>query len=379
MAKIAVNTQHLLKDKLEGIGWFAHETLIRIVRDHPEHEFVFIFDRPWDESFIYAKNVTPVKTFVPSRHPLLWIWHYELDIPAILKKYKPDVFFSPDGWMSLRTKIPTINVIHDINFIHRPADFPFLVKKYYNWFFPRFAKKAARLITVSEFSKNDIKTTFNIPAEKVDVAHNGCNVSYTGLSDDVKAEVRNKFTNGHPYFVYVGSRNPRKNIAGLLHAFEQFKEADKSNYKLVFVGDPMWGKSYLSSQINQMKFKDHLVFTGRLSIEVLQLVMASADALTLVSFSEGFGIPVIEAMYCDVPVICSNVASLPEVAGDAAIYVNPNSVIEIAKALTQVANYPDLRKSMIIKGREQRQKFSWDNTARLVWASIEKVLEQGIP
>ena len=374
MAKIAVNTQHLLKDKLEGIGWFAHETLSRITRAHPEHEFLFIFDRAWDESFIYADNVIPVKTIVPSRHPFLWVWHYEVDIPAILKKHKPDLFFSPDGWIPLRTSVPTIDVIHDINFIHRPSDFPFWVQRYYNRFFPRFAQKATRLITVSEFSKKDIVDTFQVPAEKVDVAYNGCNDSYIGLTDDVKIEVRNKFTNGNPYFIYVGSRNPRKNIAGLLDAFEEFKEGDTQNYKLVFVGDPMWGKSYLSSRIDRMKFKDDLVFTGRLSIEVLQLVLASADALTLVSFSEGFGIPVIEAMYCDVAVICSKVASLPEVAGNAAIFVNPYSVAEIANAMKQIADYPELRKSMVIKGRVQREKFSWDNTAKVVWESIEKVL-----
>lgn len=376
MAKIAVNTQHLLKDELEGIGWFSHETLSRIVHDHPEHEFLFIFDRPWDESFIYAKNVTPIKTIVPSRHPFLWIWHYEVDIPAILKKYKPDLFFSPDGWMSLRTSVPTIDVIHDINFIHRPSDFPLWVRKYYNHFFPLFAQKSVRLITVSEFSKKDLVDTFHLPAEKVDVAHNGCNALYTGLTEDVKIEVRNKFTNGSPFFIYVGSRNPRKNIAGLLDAFEEFKEEDTQNYKLVFVGDPMWGKSYLSGRIDRMKYKDDLVFTGRLSTEVLQLVLASADALILVSFLEGFGIPVIEAMYCDVPVICSKVASLPEVAGDAAIFVNPYSVVEITKAMKQIADYPELRKSMVNKGRLQREKYSWDNTAKLVWASIEKVLCQ---
>ena len=376
MAKIAVNTQHLLKDKMEGIGWFAHETLSRITRNHPEHEFLFIFDRSWDETFIYAENVTPVKTFVPSRHPLLWFWHYEVDIPGILKKHKPDLFFSPDGWISLKTLVPTVDVIHDINFIHRPSDFPFWVKKYYNRYFPRFAQKATRLITVSEFSKQDIIETLNVPADKVDVAYNGCNSSYTGLTDDVKQEVRNKFSEGCPYFVYVGSRNPRKNIAGLLDAFEQFKETDEQNYKLVFVGDPMWSKSYLSGRVERMKYKNDLVFTGRLSTEVLQLILASADALTLVSFSEGFGIPVIEAMYCDIPVICSKVASLPEVAGDAALFVNPYSVDEICNAMKKIASYPELRKSMVIKGRQQREKFSWDNTALKVWESIEKVLEK---
>jgi glycosyltransferase involved in cell wall biosynthesis len=373
--RIAVNTQHLLKDKLEGIGWFAHETLSRIVRDHPEHEFLFIFDRAWDPMFIYGKNVVPVRTLVPSRHPFLWFWHYEIDIPRILRKFKPDLFLSPDGWMSLRTKVPTVDVIHDINFVHRPNDFPYWYRKYYNFFFPKYAHKAKRIITVSEYSKNDIETTYQLDPLKIDVSYNGCNPSFTGLSIDMKREVCQKFTGGSPYFIFVGSRNPRKNIDGLLDAFEKFKATDTGNHKLVFVGQPMFRKSYMGDKIERMKYKDDLVFTGRLSTEVLQLVLASAEALMLVSFSEGFGIPVIEAMYCDVPVICSKVASLPEVAGEAALYVNPNSTDEIANAMKQLALHPDLRKSLVLKGHLQREKFSWDNTAKLVWQSIEKAMQ----
>ncbi len=373
--RIAVNTQHLLKDRLEGIGWFAHETLSRIVRDHPEHEFIFIFDRQWDQSFVYGKNVKAVSTFIPSRHPFLWFWHYEIDMPRILRKYRPDVFLSPDGWMSLRTKVPTVDVIHDINFAHRPADFPYFYRKYYNYFFPRYAKKAKRVITVSEFSKADMVRTYALNPEKIDVAYNGCNALYSPLSHEVQTEIRKRYTNGKPYFIYVGSRNPRKNIAGLLAAFEQFKAKDNNGVKLLFVGEPMWGSSYLNEQIAQMHHADDLVFTGRLSTEVLQMVLASAEALMLVSFNEGFGIPVVEAMHCDVPVICSKVASLPEVAGDAVLYVDPNNIESIAKAMQQIIAFPDLRKSLVMKGRLQREKFNWDLTAKKVWESIEKALQ----
>lgn len=373
--KIAVNTQHLLKDRLEGIGWFAHEILSRIVRNHPEHEFLFIFDRRWDKSFIYGKNVKAVRTLLPSRHPVLWYWHYEIDMPLILRKFRPDVFLSPDGWMSLRTKVPTVDVIHDINFAHRPTDFPYLYRKYYNYFFPQYAKKAKRLITVSEFSKADMISTYGLSSEKIDVAYNGCNALYTPLSLEVQAEIRKRYTNGKPYFIYVGSRNPRKNIAGLLAAFDRFKANNESEVKLLFVGEPMWGNSYLNEQIAQMTFADDLVFAGRLSTEVLQMVLASAEALLLVSFNEGFGIPVVEAMYCDVPVVCSKVASLPEVAGDAALYVDPRSVESIANAMKLIITIPDLREKLVANGRIQREKFNWELTAQKVWESIEKVVQ----
>jgi len=194
------------------------------------------------------------------------------------------------------------------------------------------------------------------------------------LAIEIKNEIKHKFTNGCPYFIYVGSRIPRKNISGLLSAFELFKEDDDKYFKLLFVGEPMWNTSYLSEKLNSMKFKNDVVFAGRLSTEALQMVMGSAEALVLVSFYEGFGIPLIEAMYCDVPVICSNITSLPEVAGDAALFVNPNSVPEMANAMKQIAIHPELRKSLIIRGRKQRNKFRWENTAREVWASIEKAI-----
>jgi glycosyltransferase involved in cell wall biosynthesis len=370
--RIAVNTQHLLKDKLEGIGWFAHETLSRITRNHPEHEFLFIFDRPWDKSFIYAENIVPVATKIPSRHPFLWYWHYEKDIPKILDIYKPDVFFSPDGWMSLKTDVPTVDVIHDINFMHRPKDFPWLYLKYYRKYFPLYAQKAKRIVTVSEFSKADIIYTFEVNPGKIDVAYNGCSELFTGVSKEVKATIQSKFAGGMPYFIYVGSLNPRKNIIGILDAFELFKKQTQSGHKLLLVGQHMWSASDIKNKLADMQFRSDVVFTNRLSAEVLQMVMASAEALVMVSFLEGFGIPVIEAMYCDIPVICSNVTSLPEIAGDAALLVNPANQLSIARAFEKIALNTDLRDELIEKGRVQRKKFSWDKTSETVWKAIEK-------
>lgn len=370
--KIAVNTQHLLKDKLEGIGWFAHETLKRITSQHPEHEFLFIFDRPWDSSFIYSNNITPVKTLIPSRHPVLWKWHYDMDTRNLLKKHQPDVYFSPDGWMPTQANCPVVDVIHDINFIHRPEDFPFLVRKYYRHYFPKFAQNATRIVTVSEYSKNDIAINLNVSPKKIDVAYNGCNPFYRPVSIDIQREIRAKFTQGDPFFIYIGSRNPRKNIDGLLKAFDHFKKNDHRQFKLLFVGEPMWKKSYLNNTILGMAHSDQLVFTGRLSTEALHMVLGSAEALVLPSFSEGFGIPIIEAMYCDVPVICSNTTSMPEVAGDAALFTDPHNPETIANAMSSIATDKNTKMQLVEKGRIQREKFSWDQTAENVWNSILK-------
>ena len=113
--KIAVNTRLLLKDKLEGIGWFSYESLKRICIAHPEHEFVFIFDRPYSEEFIFADNVTPVVVGPPARHPFLYILWFEISVAKVLRKHNVDVFLSTDGYLSLSTKVPSIAVLHDLN------------------------------------------------------------------------------------------------------------------------------------------------------------------------------------------------------------------------------------------------------------------------
>ena len=129
---IAVNTRLLLPEKLEGIGWFTRETLSRITNDHPEHQFLFIFDRPYADEFIFSGNITPIVLSPPTRHPILWFIWFELQIPRILRKYKADLFFSPDGYLSLNTRVRQLAAIHDINFAHRPKDLPWLKAKYYN-------------------------------------------------------------------------------------------------------------------------------------------------------------------------------------------------------------------------------------------------------
>ena len=116
--RIAVNTRLLLKGKLEGIGWFTYESFKLIVRSHPEHEFFFIFDRKFDKEFIFSDNVTPIVVGPPARHPILHFIWYEISIPRILKKIKPDIFISPDSYLSLSSKYPDLIVIHDLNFEH---------------------------------------------------------------------------------------------------------------------------------------------------------------------------------------------------------------------------------------------------------------------
>ncbi len=368
---IAVNTRLLLHNKLEGIGRFSFETLKRITRNHPEHQFIFFFDRPWHEEFIFSDTITPVALFPQARHPFLWYWWFEFSVAAALEKYKADIFLSPDGYLSLSTDVPQIPVIHDLNFEHYPQDLPYLYSKYYRHYFPKYAKKAARIATVSEFSKKDIVQQYGIAADKIDVVYNGCNENFKPVTVEVKEETKKKFSKACPYFVYVGAQHQRKNLQNLFRAFDEYK-MDGSNYKLLISGQKKWWTSEMEEAYSGMQHKDDVIFTGRLSEEDLVNVLASAEALVYISYFEGFGIPVVEAMRSNVPVICANATSLPEIAGKAALLVNPFAVDEIAAAMKKVTTDEHLRNQLIRGGQEQSRQFTWDASADKLWQTIVK-------
>lgn len=372
--KIAVNTRLLLDGRLEGIGWFTYESFKRITQAHPEHEFIFIFDRPWSEKFVFSSNVKPVALFPQARHPFLYLWFFEWAVPRYLKSIKADLFVSPDGILSLSSSVPQLPVIHDLNFMHNPENLPFLTRMYYTKMFPRFAHKASRILTVSDYSRQDIAKTFGVSADLVDVSHNGAGEHFMPLDEDVQSQIRARYTNGAEYFVYVGAFNKRKNLGGMLRGFDKFKETDTKGMKLLIVGVPMFNNSEVEEVHRQMKHKDDVLFSGRQNHHELARIVAAAYALVLVSHFEGFGIPITEAFRCHVPVITSNTTSMPEVAGDAAILADPSSDDSIASAMSRMVNEEGLRNSLIEKAKMRKEMFSWDHTAQEVWKSIEKCL-----
>lgn len=369
--KIVVNTRSLLANKLDGIGWFTYQTLIRITMAHPEHEFIFLFDRPYSTEFVFDENVRPVVLFPPARHPFLYIWYYQWSVRKLLNKVKPDIFLSTDGMLVLGSKTKQVAVIHDINFLHYPKDLKLLYSLYYNYFVPKFAKQANAIATVSEFSKSDICKNYSIEPSKITVVYNGIQSGYKKLSEQEKNNVINKYTKGKPFFLFVGSQSPRKNLGRLIEAFDQFKTKTKSDFKLLIVGASFWGNKELAQKVDTAKSKEDILFTGRVNQNELEQIMGSAFALTFVSYFEGFGIPLVEAMACEVPIICSNASCMPEIAGDAALYVNPFDVEDIADKLIQLYSSPALVQTVIEKGKERKGNFSWDKTAEKLWELIE--------
>ncbi|MFN8256397.1 MAG: glycosyltransferase family 1 protein [Bacteroidales bacterium] len=373
--KIVVNARVLIKNKLDGIGWFTFETLKRITSICSADKFYFLFDRNFSDEFIFSDNIEPIIVRPPTRHPILWYYWFEHKLPLIIKKIKPDLFVSPDGYLSLTSNTPSVAVIHDINFIHFPHDFPLSSKLFYNHYFPLYAKKASRIATVSEFSKNDIADNFHIAKDKIDVVYNGFNQIYSPIGEETKTINRKKYSAGSPYFIFVGSVHPRKNVANMLIAFDNFRQLTVNNVKLIIAGELMFKTGDIAAALKKMKFKNDVIFTGRMEPLQLKELIGSAIALLLVSKLEGFGIPVIEAYQCQTPVIVSNLSALPEIASDGALYVNPFSVESISLAMCEMYNNNSKRQQLAENGYRIAQKYSWDNTAGLFLKCILKVID----
>ena len=372
---IAINCWVLRNKNLDGIGYYTVNSIPLLIKAHPEVQFLLLCDKNFSENYFDYKNVTIHRIFPALRHPVLYVLYLEIMLPLFLKKHKPDMYFSVDGFLSLLSSCPQIPLIHDINFEHNPKDLTWKNRVYYRFFFSRFVKKAKRIATISAYSKSDISNFYKADASKIDIVSAGVSNEFTPLEKDECAAVRNKWSAGKPYFFFVGSMHPRKNIKRLIEAFTLFKKDTGSDYKLVLAGSILWSKSEIEEAYQNSFCKDDIIFTGRLSDNDLKKVTAAAFALSFVPVFEGFGLPILEAMQSGVPVICSNVTSMPEVAGDAALMVDPYNVNDIAKGLERLYRDDAFRIELMRRGHIQKAKFSWQKTADLIWDCIIRAIE----
>lgn len=371
--RIAVNTRFLQKNNLEGFGYYIHELLQRITQQNPQHQFLFVFDRSFDSSFIYHNNVSAKVVGPKARHPLAFRVWYDISFSKAAKHFKADIILSLDGFCCLNTTIPQILAVHDLAYLH----YPNYIAWYHLWFYKcyqkKFIEKATKVITVSNFSKQDIVQQYHIPNTKINVIYNGIRSCFNPVSYEIKNAVKHDYTNGCEFFLSVGGIHPRKNIIQLLKAFSLFKKWHQSNMKLVIAGRFAWQTKIFKQQIETYKYKADVVLLGYVNDVVLSQIMASAYALVYPSLFEGFGVPIIEAMQCGTPVITSNTSSMPEAAGNAALYTNPNDAIDIANQMKLLYKDEMLRTQLIKKGFLQAQQFSWDESALALTKIIEEV------
>ena len=369
--KVAVNCWILRKKEVDGIGNFIIETLRPLISDHPEIEFMLLCDKNFKENYFDFPNVTKHYIFPALRHPVLYVVYMELILGMFLRRNKPDLFLGMDGFLCLNSSVKQLPVIYDLNFEHYPKDLPFRNSFYYRTFFKRFAKKAGRIATISEYSKQDIVNFYDINPAIIDNVSCGVKEVFQPLDEHTKIAVRDKYSNGENYFFFVGSMHPRKNILRLLQAFELFKQGDSNSHKLILAGNILWDDTDIKAVLDGMQYKNDVTFPGRVSDGELKLLLGSAQILTFVPIFEGFGLPIVEAFQAGVPVICSNVTSMPEVAGNAALQVDPFNIQEIADAMRTLSLNEIIREDLITKGFNQKNKFTWQHTAALLYESMK--------
>ena len=361
--RIGVNGRLLVSDKMEGIARYIYETTLQMALSHPEDTFIVFFDRKINPVFRFPENVKKVIVPWHARHSLLWYLWFEVLLPIYFKKYRIDVFYSGEGYLSVKSRVPTLMVLHDLAYVHYPQ---FLQKDsllYFRKRTPVFLEMSRSVATVSEYVKRDIISHFNVKPEKIIVAYNAVNPRKWDFNPLVE-------TPDIPYFLYVGAIHPRKNVKNLIEAFLSFKKVNPGDTKLILIGRMAWDTDEVEQLI---RMHQDIQYLGPLPEAGKNTWIKNAFCLTYVSVFEGFGIPLLEAFAMGVPVITSNVTSMPEVAGDAALCVNPFSPDDISQAMAQMYQDKALRHRLIRDGYHRVTEFSWTKTASVLYAELKKM------
>lgn len=368
MARIALNARLLIPGKLEGTGRFTHQCYKRIIQSRPNDTFLLIFDRKPPVEFDYGPNSTSVCLLPPARRPWLFDLWFDYAITWKLKQWCADAFVSTDGYISRRSSVAQLNVIHDINFEHHPEWLPPRFARHFRSRFPEYARKSSKLCTVSEFSRGDISRTYDIDVDSISIIPNAPDASFKPLGPQQREASRRKFASGNKYHVFVGSIHPRKNIHGMLHAHKVYRSLG-GNSDLVIVGAEMWK--------HEMFDAEHVHWAGRLNDDELVRAVAGAEALLYLPFFEGFGVPIVEAMACGIPVIASNTTSIPEVCGGAeAALVSPTDAKGAAEALLRLDEDEIWREKKSKQGIKRAAEFSWERSAHLFSKALDEMLSE---
>lgn len=370
---IGVDIRVLARGTRSGIEEYAINILSRLPKIDKSINYKFFYNafRKADLDFDWLRlpNVE-LKIFnMPNR--FFDISSYCFNFPPVDRLLGgADVFFSPHIFLAaLSGQCPSVATFHDLSF-ERYKEFYSIQKRYWHFSMDpkRQAKRAQKIIAVSESTKKDLVEIYKIPAGKVQVVYSGADpVSRIPYPASGTAEIRKKYGLPDKYILYLGTIEPRKNIVGLIKAFELFctkYQALSAKYKLVIAGAKGWlYRDVFRAYMNSPQ-KSDIVFTGFVENDDKREVCKSADLFVYPSFFEGFGFPPLEAMAAGVPVIASSSSSLSEAVGSGALTVDPYNIGELAWAMNELLANQRIRNKMIEKGREQVKKFSWEKCAQ---------------
>jgi len=377
--KIAINAS-ILDDKPSGLGIYTFYII---------NELYNLINKSEDELIIYTScpnyfkviNNIKIKQIPVNTQPKYgksgavkrFLWN-QLKLIKDIDKEKVDILYSPThhGSLFYNNQIVTIHDLLPIHFNYKDSLQRILQTNYFKYVLPAILKKARKIVTVSDCTKNDIIKFFKISEDKIIRIYNGYDNRKLYYRKNAKNYIYEKYQIRN-YLLAVGASYPHKNYDTLIKATSLISD---KNTSLIIAGGRNEYRNYLKKLTRELNLADKVLFIDYVSQEDLPYFYSAAKCLVYPSLYEGFGLPPLEAMACGCPVITSNTSSLPEVVGDAGVMINPYSIEEIAKAIDMVLSNENLRKEMIEKGLKQAQEFSWRKTAEEIYKVIKEIGEK---
>lgn len=360
--KVGIDARAAIWYRGTGIGTYTYQ-LMRSLSGIRPPEFDFRFFWPGDEYKDLDINDESVFNSIEKSKDKFW---EEVHIPARLSDERIDIYHVPQNGIGLPQPkaCKTVVTIHDLI----PYVYPETVGRSYLKVFlaqmPEIVAQADKIITVSNWSKNDIQRILQVPEEKIAVTYEAPEPIYRPIEKEKAGRLASeKYGLSKPYILYIGGFSPRKNVKGLISAFKQILPDLKEDIQLALVGRQARDFNELQILIEALNLQDKVVWTGFAPVEDLPYLYSGARAFVYPSVYEGFGLPPLEAMSCGTPTICSNTSSLPEVTGDASLNFNPYDVTALAETLYQVLTKPELRQHLREMGLKRAAQFSWQSTA----------------
>jgi len=366
---LALDARLVYYRRESGIGQYIVHLAEWLPRLDPARRYTILHSRKDAIDLAAAPNARRFNLWTPSHHRF-----EQIALPIELARVRPDLLHSPDFIPPFRGRHRRIITVHDLTFLRYPQFLTAESRRYYNTQIARAVAMADRILADSRATKADLIDLLGAPADKISVVWLAADARFKPMAP---AEVQPRLDAlGLPetYLLFVGTFEPRKNVAGLLTAYRLLLDREPGAPRLVISGRRGWLFDETPAQIDRLGLRERIVFLDAPSDADLVALYNGATALALPSYYEGFGLPVLEAMACGAPVVISDRGSLPEIAGDAALVVNPDDPDALATALRRVSLDVDLRAELRRKGLTRAAEFSWERCARETLAAYDRVL-----
>lgn len=370
--KIGIDARTLMDERYSGVSEYALNLIKTILKLDRENEYRLFYNSAKDISSRIPKftesNVGTTRYKYPNKFLNYFLFNL-IDAPKIDKKLEADIFFMPHiNFISLSGKARSFLTIHDLSFLRFPEYFSFRKNFWHRMInVKKLIKKTDFIIAVSENTKKDIIELCGVKPEKIKVIYSGIEDRFRVISDKEKLyEARKKYGLPEKFIFFLGTIEPRKNIEGLIKSYNhlRYSRKDFAEYALVIAGGKGWKSEKIFKEWENSIYKKDIIFLDYVDRNDKACLYNLASLFVYPSFYEGFGFPPLEAMACGIPTICSFASSLPEIAGDASLMVDPFNICDIAKAMEMIIADKELKNDLIQRGLENVKKFNWDNAAR---------------